>query len=128
MGGGGEREREGVCRSVCVCMSVYVRTMDFGFGFMCVCVLRTCISYIQPASAVVTRVWPLAHFSKMVNQNIKQDTFKYTNGQSNSYYRYYVSDTCQTVTHVIGPDLSLRREGELREMGENLVDGLMLSL
>ena len=30
--------------------------------------------------------WPFSmHFSKMANQNVKQDTFKYTNGQSNSY-------------------------------------------
>ena len=33
--------------------------------------------------------WPFSvHFSKMADQNIKQDTFKCTNGQSNPYYRH----------------------------------------
>ena len=39
------------------------------------------------------------HFSKMANQNIKQDILKYANGQSNSYkhdkmadqFRYFIS-------------------------------------
>ena len=30
--------------------------------------------------------WPFyVHFSMIADQSIKQDTFKYTNGQSNSY-------------------------------------------
>ena len=38
------------------------------------------------ASEYVATHWPFSmHFSKMANQNIKQDTFKYTNGQSNAY-------------------------------------------